>query len=292
MHHRDPRPSYTYDDQNGPYPSGNTPHHSSEYMSTGYHNYDSSGNYYAPPAHGLGGGGGSGVSNVANPSNPYFRSMTPSIIPAHRHSNSSRDGRYISSQGVVASSSSVSQPMYAQQNQYYQSQYIPTSDQRSPPLLDQTSHSHQRIPTPSEIAHSYSNYPHHMTTPQSPTIPEDHYASSSLDYPAPPHMVPSSHAPGSHGHRPSRIVTGHGRPRTVSSAAASTSPTSASPSSERFTCETCHKTFSRSHDRKRHYETQHLPTPVVHSCKYCAKEFSRADSLKRHLDNGCDEMPS
>ncbi|KAF8740191.1 hypothetical protein AX14_008372 [Amanita brunnescens Koide BX004] len=75
------------------------------------------------------------------------------------------------------------------------------------------------------------------------------------------------------------------RPRTGSGG----SPTTAN--GERFPCEKCGKTFSRSHDRKRHHETQHLPTPVIHRCRYCEKEFSRSDSLKRHVDNGCDEMP-
>lgn len=64
---------------------------------------------------------------------------------------------------------------------------------------------------------------------------------------------------------------------------------SPSPGVERYACDKCDRTFSRPHDRKRHYESQHLQTS--HSCQYCRKEFSRADSLKRHLDNGCDKMP-
>jgi hypothetical protein len=67
------------------------------------------------------------------------------------------------------------------------------------------------------------------------------------------------------------------------------------PLTERFPCDKCDKTFSRfvfkvdhtsvlitkpsrrSHDRKRHYETQHHPVPVLHRCRYCEKEFSRSD---------------
>ena len=197
--------------------------------------------------------------------------MTPSLVPAHRYPNPNpnRDARYINSHGVAASSSnsSISQPAYAPQNQYYGASYIPP-EYRTPI----SNHPHPRIPTPSEIANSYSNYPHHMTSPQSPTIREDPYTSSSGNYPAPPHML-HSHAQGIQSHRPSRIVTG--RPRTAS-AAGSTSPTSASsPSGERFPCDKCGKTFSRSHDRKRHHETQHLVSPIIHSCKYCGKEFSR-----------------
>ncbi|KAJ3507301.1 hypothetical protein NLJ89_g6382 [Agrocybe chaxingu] len=303
MQHREPRP-YAYDDQNTAYP----PAHQSEYTSTGYQ-YDSTGHYYAAPTHGSVGGG----NDMANPASPYFRSMTPSLVSSNRYPSGHRDPRYYNSHGLVASSSSLAQSVYTAHAQQYPSQYLPTSDQRSLPL-NANPHHPQFIPTPSEIASTYSaNYTHPLTTPHSPTIPEDPYSTSSLDYPRPPHMVPSSH--GSHGHRPSRIVTG--RPRT-GSATASTSPTSASsPSGERFPCEKCGKTFSRSHDRKRHHETQHLASPVIHRCVYCQKEFSRcgppasflprfliklftyfprlsrrADSLKRHLDNGCDEMHS
>ena len=272
MHQRDPRPSYSYD-QNTAYPPGQVPHPSGEYFATGYQQYDGSAHYYA--AHTIG-----GVNECTsflhdlclfllinhadtNQPSPYTRSMTPSLVPAHRYPNSNRDSRYPNSHGVVGSSSnsSISQPPYAPQNQYYDAPYIPPEYR-----THVSSNSHSRIPTPSEIANSYSNYPHHMTTPQSPTVPEGLYPSSPVDYSAQPHMLPSSHA-----HRP-RIVTG--RPRTAS-AAASTSPTASSPSGERFPCDKCGKTFSRSHDRKRHHETQHLISPVIHSCKYCGKEFSR-----------------
>lgn len=287
MHQRDPRPSYSYDDQSTPY-TGHVSHQSGEYTPSGYQQYDGSTHYYAAPTHTMGGANNCVsslhdlflcllISHVdTNQPNGYVRSMTPSLVPAHRYPNPNpnpnRDARYINPHGVAASSSnsSIAQPAYAPQNQYYDAHdapYIP------PEYRTQISnHSHSRIPTPSEIANSYSKYPHHMTTPQSPTIPEDPYTSSSVDYPAPPHMLPSSHGQGIHGHRP-RIVTG--RPRTAS-AAGSTSPTSASsPPGERFPCDKCGKTFSRSHDRKRHHETQHLVSPILHSCKYCGKEFSR-----------------
>ncbi len=65
-----------------------------------------------------------------------------------------------------------------------------------------------------------------------------------------------------------------------------------SPGTERFPCDKCDKTFSRSHDRKRHYESQHSSQPTSHRCPYCRKEFSRADSMKRHVDNGCEKDPS
>ncbi|KAH8107778.1 hypothetical protein BXZ70DRAFT_1003216 [Cristinia sonorae] len=66
----------------------------------------------------------------------------------------------------------------------------------------------------------------------------------------------------------------------------------ASPTSiERYACDRCEKTFSRAHDRKRHFETHHSAQPVSHKCPFCKKDFSRADSLKRHCDNGCEKDP-
>jgi hypothetical protein len=57
----------------------------------------------------------------------------------------------------------------------------------------------------------------------------------------------------------------------------STSPSSSdvTASSKRFSCEACEKDFSRAHDKKRHYETQHDRTTVAHRCMYCEKNFSR-----------------
>ncbi|KAF8971086.1 hypothetical protein BDZ97DRAFT_1753428 [Flammula alnicola] len=232
MYQRDPR-SYAYDDQNTAYPSGHIPHQSADHATTGYHQHDGSSHYYVAPEHGIGG-------------------------------TNDRDTRYYSSQQGFGgpASASVSQPMYAPQNAPYPPQFLPALDERSLPLGHRAQPQIPFIPTPSEIANTYSNYPHQGSTPRSPTIPEDPY-SSSLDYPAPPHMVPSSHA----SHRPSRLATG--RPRTISAAA----------TSERFPCEKCGKTFSRSHDRKRHHETQHTPIPVMHTCHHCQKEFSRDDPL-------------
>jgi len=202
--------------------------------------------------------------------------MTPSLVSANRYPNSSREPRYFSSQGYGGSSMNSS--AYTQQAQHYQSQYLQSPEQRSP-SQNPAQPSTQFIPTPSEIANSYSNYTHQTPASHSPSSQEDIYPTSSHDYPVPPHMVPSSH--GNHSHRPTRIVTG--RPRGGASVS-STSPTSSSsPSGERFPCEKCGKTFSRSHDRKRHHETQHLPSPVIHRCVYCQKEFSRFAPRVRFL---------
>jgi len=238
-------------------------------------------------------------SLVAHP-NQYYRSMSPIIPHPHRYTSSGGDPRYYESPGGGGSPSShISQSGYHSQSSYYSPQYpLTTEHQRS-------KHSHpveaQFIPTPSEIAHAYPSYPSRQIpmSPRSPTTPPDNPFAGS-QYPPPHSLIPS---PRISSQRPTRISTS--RPRTASM---STSPTTvASPPAERFPCEKCGKTFSRSHDRKRHHETQHMVSPVIHRCRYCEKEFSRyvprppcfsncqtplrADSLKRHLDNGCEEMP-
>jgi len=162
---------------------------------------------------------------------------------------------------------------------YYASPVLPTSSSlhhgaqsyqhnHSVPRNQQQHISSHFIPTPSELTQLSR---HHLGGPQGPghqpelTSHEYNMSRGSLQ-------------------QPPRLSTPT-RPRTGSGG----SPTTTT--GERFACEKCGKTFSRSHDRKRHHETQHLPTPVIHRCRYCEKEFSRADSLKRHVDNGCDEMP-
>ncbi|TFK70645.1 hypothetical protein BDN72DRAFT_530437 [Pluteus cervinus] len=227
--------------------------------------------------------------------------MSPNAAAGHhRYHNTGVDPRYHSSQGTaVASSSQVSDPGYPAQTGYYE--YSSTHPQAHPPPQPP---SPQYIPPTSELARSaYPSYPHpphpHTVPPTQPSrhvqplpiprSPTEPYTNP--DFPVPHHIVPSSQSAPipSQAQKLSRISTSRLRASTSSN---SQSPTSASsPPGERFPCEKCGKTFSRSHDRKRHHETQHLPCPVVHRCRYCEKEFSRADSLKRHLDNGCDEMP-
>lgn len=65
-----------------------------------------------------------------------------------------------------------------------------------------------------------------------------------------------------------------------------------SPPPLRFQCDKCGTTFSRLHDRNRHYETTHSENPPVHKCEKCRKQFSRADAKKRHQDDGkCASSP-
>lgn len=135
----------------------------------------------------------------------------------------------------------------------------------------QTLHAHsgpqQFIPTPSQTYQVYSS-----TVPSNsrsrPTI-EPYYHMS----PNPQHATQDSSSPAV--------------PRPIHHTSPTTNPALIG---DRFPCELCDRSFTRSHDRRRHYETVHATTPVLHRCRYCGKDFSRADSLKRHIDNGCDEM--
>ncbi|KIP06536.1 hypothetical protein PHLGIDRAFT_13845 [Phlebiopsis gigantea 11061_1 CR5-6] len=129
---------------------------------------------------------------------------------------------------------------------------------------------------------------------------------ASASYPS-PHAAPappyggSSPPPSGHAYAPPPLSPAHAAAPYPGSAAPSPPSASAgrggyqpppSPEIERFPCDKCDKTFSRAHDRKRHYESQHAAHPYLHKCRYCLKEFSRADSLKRHVDNGCEKDPS
>lgn len=189
---------------------------------------------------------------------PYYRSMTPSLA-THRYPNASRE-RYFStdSQGTLSSSTTPS-GMYSSANPYYPSGFSSNSDSRS-----------QFIPTPSEMANTYSTYA--STIPRSPTVPpSERYGSGSAAYPA--QLLHTTHG----GPLRPRISTSRPRSGTLGSSPAT------SPSGERFPCEKCGKTFSRSHDRKRHHETQHLATPIIHRCRWCEKEFSRSIIAHRHV---------
>jgi hypothetical protein len=200
--------------------------------------------------------------------------MTPITPQSHRYTSSGGDPRYYESVGGGGSSSShMNQSGYPSQSSYYPPQYLPATEHQRPHHPGKQSHPLQAqfIPTPSEIAHAYTNYsPRQIpASPRSPTNPPDS-PFVNPQYPQPHSMVAP---PRSSPHRP-RISTG--RPRTAPTTAP---PNAGSPPGERFPCEKCGKTFSRSHDRKRHHETQHMISPVIHRCRYCEKEFSRYVTL-------------
>ncbi|KIJ11790.1 hypothetical protein PAXINDRAFT_177297 [Paxillus involutus ATCC 200175] len=142
----------------------------------------------------------------------------------------------------------------------------PSGHMSSPRHIPQ--HGQHFIPTPSQTYQYSSTSP--ASSPRSRSSVEPYYHMS----PNPQHAV---HSP----------APSHGRSIHGSHVANSSTATA-----DRHPCDLCERSFTRLHDRRRHFETVHAPSPVLHKCRYCRKDFSRADSLKRHLDNGCDEMPT
>ncbi|KII92680.1 hypothetical protein PLICRDRAFT_172740 [Plicaturopsis crispa FD-325 SS-3] len=132
------------------------------------------------------------------------------------------------------------------------------------------------VPTPSQTAQNYMDQP--LAPPSRPRQPSNPYQSNSSSKYTPRNAPLVGPAYGSLSPQLSPSSDLH-------------SPTVSSPTGERYVCQHCGTTFSRSHDRRRHYETHHMPSPAVHRCPHCVKDFSRGDSLKRHIDNGCEEAP-
>ncbi|KAK7473225.1 hypothetical protein VKT23_001323 [Stygiomarasmius scandens] len=185
------------------------------------------------------------------------RHYRPATSHGHRPSRtgSVADPRYYTGPGMVSQSSNSAHQSSPLTSYYSGSQYSSGDRFNSELASNQYEYSGQQM---SQSPSMYTTPGHHQRQHRHPST------------------SPILTARPSHASR-----SGHSQPSPIS-------PTTP----ERYPCEICGKTFSRSHDRKRHHETQHIPSPVLHRCRYCRKEFSRADSLKRHLDNGCDEAPN
>ncbi|KAJ7282758.1 hypothetical protein C8J57DRAFT_1499725 [Mycena rebaudengoi] len=216
-------------------------------------------------------------------SNQYYTPIAPAP-PSDRYPSSSyRSSGLVAPQGYPSSNSPPYSSQYntASDNRGYPSSstysYDPNAPRsggssRSPSSQYPSSaqSARQFIPTPSET---------YASRPPRPSSDMHHSSRPAGPYSTVPHPIPT---PSSSSRPPHN-------PRSRNSL--STSPTLNLPPGERYVCDICHKDFSRAHDRKRHFETQHAPKPVTHKCIHCDKDFSRADSLKRHIQNGCDEAP-
>lgn len=141
--------------------------------------------------------------------------------------------------------------------------------------------------------------------------PANNYADPRLSgYPQPPPLQPN----GTHQHQQQQSQQDHSRqPHQVqyistpplvlpgvfqnpNSSPFTNTPRTAvqttSPPTIRYQCDKCGTTFSRLHDRNRHYESTHSENPPIHKCERCRKQFSRADAKKRHQDDGkCTSSP-
>lgn len=148
----------------------------------------------------------------------------------------------------------------------------------------------QFIPTPVQTFQGYPSAGSNSSGRSRSSI-EPYYHMS----PNPQHVVHAPPASTTHvtGGTGGRSTTAHGPGTSHSHHAHVNTHTSTIvvAAGERYPCDLCDRSFTRLHDRRRHYETVHATSPVLHKCRYCRKDFSRADSLKRHIDNGCDEMP-
>lgn len=139
----------------------------------------------------------------------------------------------------------------------------------------------QFFQTPAQtIQYQYANPTTHsrqrdgsISSPLNPGYPSSSASSQLVPGASPPPPFPTSqHYPSQQGLNASSPTSDGGA-----------SP----PQGDRYVCQQCGASFSRSHDRKRHWASQHLASPPLHRCRNCNKEFSRADSLKRHIDHGC-----
>ncbi|KAH7889105.1 hypothetical protein F5I97DRAFT_789770 [Phlebopus sp. FC_14] len=156
----------------------------------------------------------------------------------------------------------------------YASSPSPVMNPQAPRSPPQTQHF---IPTPSQTYQVYSS----LTPSQRPrATAEPYYIPSSTRH----HQYGSQSASPPHSSSRTTMTSG-------SLPSHSANHTSSVASGDRYPCDLCDRSFTRLHDRRRHYETVHATSPVMHKCQYCRKDFSRADSLKRHIDNGCEERP-
>lgn len=209
--------------------------------------------------------------------------------------------------GVGSASQSLPYPQYPPQGPS-----IPRDDHR--PYLTQSSQS-EHYPPPHSQSHSYPSVqsgpmdPHSSRSSSRPPdqfipTPSQNYGFSHSPPTALPntsqrrpsidpyyHMSPNPQHTSHPALSPPHAVRGGGS-SSLSGPHSHSQSQPLNPSGDRYPCELCDRSFTRSHDRRRHYETVHATAPVLHRCRYCQKDFSRADSLKRHIDNGCDEMSS
>ncbi|KAF7985082.1 hypothetical protein HWV62_8957 [Athelia sp. TMB] len=147
----------------------------------------------------------------------------------------------------------------------------------APALYGATSDPQQFFPTPAQTVQSHYANPGLRPAPLSSPSPLN-----------PRHPPPAAHTahylPAT---PPPHVPASQSYPHLHASGSHDAGPASPPPVGDRYVCTQCGASFSRSHDRKRHWASQHATSPSLHRCRVCNKEFSRADSLKRHTDHGC-----
>ncbi|KAI9507472.1 hypothetical protein F5148DRAFT_1308196 [Russula earlei] len=197
---------------------------------------------------------------------PYQRHHQTSLSSTHSH-NYMDHNAMVASHPVASPSLPITQQSGSSMSQYSPQHYA-SDPHQSGVMLNPGVPPHYQYYRP--IEHGQ------------PIVPSQHHSHSGVPqkpYPNPANQTQGSHAQYSNpANNPSSSVV-YGSP----------SPPSSSSSSSPHACGVCGATFTRPHDRKRHYESQH--TTIEHVCQYCRKSYARVDSLKRHLDRPCDKMP-
>jgi hypothetical protein len=179
----------------------------------------------------------------------YQRPGTPGA-----QGSSMRYQHHPSAAGNIAQSQSLAHPGYPHQYTHRDSgaqSFIPTPSQAMEYRQYADRQSHRRSGSVSSPLNPGYNHPSPAATQHPPVVP------------------PSQHYPSQYA--------------STSAAAMNYASTG-----DRSVCHECDASFSRPHDLRRHFETQHLESPPIHRCQHCQKEFSRSDSLKRHLDKRCE----
>jgi hypothetical protein len=120
-----------------------------------------------------------------------------------------------------------------------------------------------------------------MSIQQYPNQAQQDHQPNQQDYNRPPHQV--QYIPTPPPVVPGVFQNPNQSPFTTTPRTAVQNTT---PPPVRFLCDKCGSTFSRMHDRNRHYESTHSENRPVHKCERCRKEFSRADAKKRHQEDG------
>lgn len=297
MSNNPPRRRSTMDPSYSPYSQSGSSHRSLS-SATAHAQYDQYENYQQPSGYAAAPYPAQGYDQ----SHPYQGSSQRPGYPAYQHD---QHGRQLPA--TYAFSSSASYPGAAGEWRRHAFRPSPNSPPRAT-TAQSSSHRHMPVagdgrtlsaPGAQPSSYAAADGQIHLPLPQ----PSSNASGSGYHQLPTGYAMAQSHAPA---HPPSSPYANRYlptpaqqtyQPRATTSAASAAAPPplyapSVSPGLERFPCDKCEKTFSRAHDRKRHYESQHSAHPYVHKCRYCKREFSRADSLKRHLDNGCDKDPS
>ncbi|KAF7983819.1 hypothetical protein HWV62_19071 [Athelia sp. TMB] len=130
----------------------------------------------------------------------------------------------------------------------------------APALYGATSDPQQFFPTPAQTVQSHYANPGLRPAPLSSPSPLN-----------PRHPPPAAHTahylPAT---PPPHVPASQSYPHLHASGSHDAGPASPPPVGDRYVCTQCGASFSRSHDRKRHWASQHATSPSLHRCRLAA----------------------